>query len=81
MTSVITVFRDSYGYDCSRRRNLCVLDADTLLFVTGNMIHFLDIEDDSVTPRRSVNGAGITCVAVSTSSTSVLKKAADRGQR
>ena len=32
----------SFGYDCSQRNNLHAIDARTLAFVTGNLVHFLD---------------------------------------
>ena len=32
----------SFGYDCSLRNNLHAIDARTLAFVTGNLVHFLD---------------------------------------
>jgi hypothetical protein len=44
---------------------LHVLDASTLLFFTGNLIHFLDVESGFVTFRQSALGLGFTCVAVS----------------
>ena len=55
----------SFGYDCVLRNNLHVLDSKTLLFVTGNLIHFLDTEADQVFFRQSALGLGISCVAVS----------------
>ena len=58
-------YRDSFGYDCARRRNLAVLDECTLLFVTGNLLHFLDLETNELSMKRSVGGSGISCIAVS----------------
>lgn len=54
----------SFGYDCVLRNNLHVLDSKTLLFVTGNLIHFLDVESGYVKFRQSALGLGISCVAV-----------------
>jgi hypothetical protein len=63
---IIQLQRDSYGYDCARRRNLAVLDENTLFFVTGNLLHFLDIEDNQMSKQRSVGGSGISSIAVNT---------------
>ena len=56
--------RHSFGYECIKRDNLHVLDKETLLFATGNLIHFLDIPTKSISFRKSANGAGISCVTV-----------------
>ena len=60
----VILFRHSFGYECLKRGNLFVLDADTLIFLTGNLIHFLDIPTKQPTFRRSSNGAGISCITV-----------------
>ena len=36
-----------------------------MVFITGNLIHFLDIPTKTITFRRTANGAGISCIAVS----------------
>ena len=58
-------FSYSFGYDCVLSNNLHVLDATTLIFVTGNLIHFLNVESGMVNFRMSALGLGITCLAVS----------------
>ena len=58
-------YRHSFGYDCQRRANLHILDSSTLIFVTGNLIHFLDTGSKCLVFRRSANGCGISCIAVS----------------
>ena len=65
-------YRDSFGYDCARRRNLAVLDECTLLFVTGNLLHFLDLETNELSMKRSVGGSGISCIAVSSKSIIII---------
>ena len=57
-------FSYSFGYDCVLRNNLHVLDSKTLIFITGNLIHFLDVESGFVNFRLSALGLGITCLAV-----------------
>ena len=58
-------FSHSFGFDCSRRGNLQILDDKTLVFVSGNLIHFLDSDSGTITFQRSSRGTGISCIAVS----------------
>lgn len=53
----------SYGYDCKRMYNLVMMDINTLVFASGNLIHFFDLPSLTVTTRRSACGGGIGCVA------------------
>ncbi|KAG5669779.1 hypothetical protein PVAND_000072 [Polypedilum vanderplanki] len=53
----------SYGYDCKKMYNLVLIDATTLVFASGNLIHFFNIETKAITMRRSVCGGGIGCIA------------------
>lgn len=52
----------SLGYDCTRRNNLHVLDAQTLLYASGNLLHFLDIETGELRFLRT--GGGVTAIQV-----------------
>ena len=52
----------SLGYDCTRRNNLHVLDARTLLYASGNLLHFLDIETGELRFLRT--GGGVTAIQV-----------------
>lgn len=61
----ILQFQHSYGYDCKRLYNLCLIDSNTLVFISGNLIHFFDLTTFEVTTRRSVLGGGIGCITVS----------------
>ena len=49
----------SFGYDCLKPDNLCLLDSKTAMFVSGNLIHFLDLEVKSLSYMRSSTGGGI----------------------
>ncbi|XP_043276979.1 cilia- and flagella-associated protein 44 isoform X2 [Venturia canescens] len=49
----------SYGYDCQRFFNLCVADSDTVIFASGNLIHFFNTVTGDVTFRRCSTGGGI----------------------
>ncbi|XP_014209825.1 uveal autoantigen with coiled-coil domains and ankyrin repeats [Copidosoma floridanum] len=55
----ILEFDHSFGYDCRKRFNLCAADPDTLIFASGNLIHFLDVPENKLTFRRSSTGGGI----------------------
>ena len=52
----------SLGYDCTRRNNLHVLDENTLLYASGNLLHFLDIETGNLRFLRT--SGGITALQV-----------------
>ena len=41
----------SLGYDCTRRNNLHVLDERTLLYASGNLLHFLDVDTGALRCR------------------------------
>nr|XP_029730533.1 LOW QUALITY PROTEIN: cilia- and flagella-associated protein 44-like [Aedes albopictus] len=60
--SEILEFDYSYGYDCKRPFNLCKIDDATLVFASGNLIHFFDVATQTVTTRRSSTGGGIGCI-------------------
>ncbi|KAF0298911.1 Cilia- and flagella-associated protein 44 [Amphibalanus amphitrite] len=49
----------SFGYDCLKADNLCLLDVKTAMFVSGNLVHFLDLEDRSLSYMRSSAPGGI----------------------
>lgn len=42
--------------------NLVLMDNKTLVFASGNLIHFFDVTTSTVTTRRSACGGGIGCV-------------------
>ncbi len=55
----------SFGYDCNRRQNLHVLDSRTLLYCTGDYLHFLRPDDGgSLWCQPSARGRGISCASV-----------------
>lgn len=54
----------SFGYDCTRRQNLQVLDSRTLVYATGDLLHFLCPDDGSLWCQPSTRGRGISCIAV-----------------
>ncbi|XP_074157296.1 LOW QUALITY PROTEIN: cilia- and flagella-associated protein 44 [Sminthopsis crassicaudata] len=54
----------SFGYDSTRRSNLHLLDSQTLIYVAGNQIVFLDLRTHEQSYLRSSSGRGIGAVAV-----------------
>lgn len=58
-------FDYSYGYDCKRYFNLCVMDRHILIFASGNLIHFLNADTGLKWYRRCHSGLGIGHIAVS----------------
>ncbi|XP_061484299.1 cilia- and flagella-associated protein 44 [Rhineura floridana] len=49
----------SFGYDCTRRANLQVLDSHTLLYIAGNQLVLLNLKWKTQTYLRSTCGGGI----------------------
>ncbi|GAB0093262.1 uncharacterized protein DMENIID0001_083410 [Sergentomyia squamirostris] len=60
----ILQFDYSFGYNCKKLSNLCLIDRNTLVFASGNLIHFLNLSRITVTVRRSEQGIGIGSIAV-----------------
>ena len=46
----------SLGYDCTRRNNLHVVDENTLLYASGNLLHFLDCGSGELRFLRTIGG-------------------------
>uniref|UniRef100_A0A8C6J259 Cilia- and flagella-associated protein 44 n=1 Tax=Melopsittacus undulatus TaxID=13146 RepID=A0A8C6J259_MELUD len=49
----------SFGYDCTRRANLLMMDSQTLLYIAGNYVVLLDLKTESHRYVRSSGGGGI----------------------
>ncbi|XP_039950900.1 cilia- and flagella-associated protein 44 isoform X1 [Bactrocera tryoni] len=49
----------SFGYDCKRFFNLVLLGEQTLVFASGDYLHYFDIPTRTVTFRKTVFGGGI----------------------
>lgn len=54
----------SFGNDIKRRNNLHVLDNNTIMFISGNLIHFKKLDTEQLTYLRSSSGLGIGALAV-----------------
>ncbi|XP_046813292.1 cilia- and flagella-associated protein 44 isoform X1 [Vespa crabro] len=55
----ILEFDYSFSYDCQKYFNFCVADPNTIIFASGNIIHFLDVITKRIWFRRSSTGGGI----------------------
>lgn len=60
----ILEFNHSYGYDCKRLFNLCLIDQQVLIFSSGNLLHFLTIKTRRIKTRRTIGGGGIGYITV-----------------
>ena len=61
----LTLVSHSFGFECTRRSNLHMLDNDHLIFAAGNIAQIIDIKTNKHVYIRSVAGGGIGAVAVS----------------
>ncbi|XP_026674087.1 uncharacterized protein LOC108630687 isoform X2 [Ceratina calcarata] len=52
-------FFHSYGYDCRKYFNLCVIDPQTIAFAASNLIQFVDFEENKVWFKIGSKGNGI----------------------
>lgn len=55
----------SFGYDCKKLYNLCLIDENILVFGSGTLIHFFNITSGQVWVRRTAKGTGIGFITVS----------------
>ncbi|XP_053983869.1 cilia- and flagella-associated protein 44 [Hylaeus volcanicus] len=55
----ILEFFHSYAYNCRKYFNLCVADTNTIIFASGNLIHFFNAAENKVWFRRGSMGGGI----------------------
>lgn len=60
----LITFKHSYGYNCKKPYNLYLLGQDTLVYLSGNLIHFFNTRTYQITIRRSLLGTGIGCITV-----------------
>lgn len=52
-------FSYSYGYDCKKYFNLVAPDESTVVFASGNLINFYNVQTNRMQFRRSYLGGGI----------------------
>ena len=65
----------SLGYDCTRRNNLHVVDENTLLYASGNLLHFLNCGSGELRFLRTIGGV----TALQVHPTEPLFAVAERG--
>lgn len=56
--------RHAYGYDCTKRANLHLLDEKTVVFAAGNLVQILDLQTKEQIFIRSTSGGGIGALTV-----------------
>ncbi|XP_052060229.1 cilia- and flagella-associated protein 44-like isoform X9 [Mytilus californianus] len=54
----------SFGYDCTKRNNLHLLDDHTVCFAAGNLVQILDLITKEQKYLRSTSGGGIGAITV-----------------
>ncbi|XP_024541799.1 cilia- and flagella-associated protein 44-like [Selaginella moellendorffii] len=54
----------SFGFEGTRRNNICYIEPSILMHTCGNTIHFLDVRTMTATYLPSVGGLGIGAVAI-----------------
>ncbi|XP_060071995.1 cilia- and flagella-associated protein 44-like [Ylistrum balloti] len=54
----------SFGYDCTKRANLHLLDEKTVIFAAGNLVQLVDLQTREHTYLRSTSGGGIGALTV-----------------
>lgn len=62
--SLTLVNSHSFSYDCQKYFNFCVADPNTIIFGSGNIIHFLDVTTKRIWFRRGSTGGGIGHIIV-----------------
>ncbi|XP_017757877.1 PREDICTED: uncharacterized protein LOC108549132 [Eufriesea mexicana] len=55
----ILEFFYSYGYDCRKYFNLCVVDTNTIAFAGGNLIHFFNVKENKIWFKIGSTDTGI----------------------
>ncbi|XP_048201777.1 cilia- and flagella-associated protein 44 [Perognathus longimembris pacificus] len=58
------ILQHSFGYDCRKRANLHLIDSNSVIYVAGNQLVFLNLKTKEQTYLRSCSGAGIGAIAV-----------------
>ncbi|XP_021372219.1 cilia- and flagella-associated protein 44-like isoform X2 [Mizuhopecten yessoensis] len=54
----------SFGYDCTKRANLHLLDEKTVIFAAGNLVQLVDLQTREHKYLRSTSGGGIGALTV-----------------
>ncbi|XP_068733143.1 cilia- and flagella-associated protein 44-like isoform X1 [Montipora capricornis] len=62
--SQLLSFHHSFGYECTKRSNLHVLDESSVLFSAGNTAEILNLKTQDQTHIRTTGGGGIGAIAV-----------------
>lgn len=60
-----SLFSHSFGYECTKRENLHILDTNTLIFSAGNLVQILNLNTMEQTYIGGTNDGGIGAITVS----------------
>ncbi|XP_012883971.1 PREDICTED: cilia- and flagella-associated protein 44 [Dipodomys ordii] len=60
----ILLLQHSFGYDCRKRSNLQRIDSNSVIYIAGNQLVFLNFKTKEQTYLRSCSGEGIGAIAV-----------------
>jgi hypothetical protein len=57
----------SFGYDCKKRSNLHLIDAETILFSAGNFVQLLNLRTKEQRFLKTLSGGAVGTIAVHSS--------------
>ncbi|XP_053372820.1 cilia- and flagella-associated protein 44-like [Mercenaria mercenaria] len=60
----LLTLQHSFGYDCTKRANLHLLNERTVVFAAGNLVQIVDLQTKEQTFIRSTSGGGIGAITV-----------------
>ena len=64
----------SFGFECTKRSNMHMIDNDHMIFAAGNMLQILNIKTKQKRYIRSIKSGGIGALAVSLAKLFILKQ-------
>ena len=64
MTSLISISH-SFGFECTKRSNMHMLDDENILFAAGNVVQILNIKLGQMKYIRTIGNGGVGAIAVS----------------
>ncbi|KAM4888299.1 cilia- and flagella-associated protein 44 isoform 3-T3 [Thomomys bottae] len=60
----LLTLQHSFGYDCRKRANLQLIDSNSMIYIAGNHLIFLNFKTKEQSYLRSCSGEGIGAIAV-----------------
>jgi len=62
---IVSCSRHSFGYDCKKLFNMVLVNADTLVFASGNFLNYFSISRQEISFQETVYGCGVGFITVS----------------